>query len=244
MERNDNEAGVCPSPIDAQTGASGEIDLYGELTAFAELSPDEQRRLLDRPKPSSAEHPLPAQETSDLVPTIENVPSELVLSGVLVPASDVLSPSEIVPAGELVPGTELVPADARLTQTAPQSVTAEAVDSVEAEAVEPCSQPASGPEESTATVEPPEARADVFVRPSGPLGSLTKGFVFTGALSRGVCIGCGAESGTDDLFCIACGVFIDEISTTRPVRLTCVECQQSISTDEIFCPWCGASLPE
>ena len=209
MERNDNEAGVCASPIDAQTGASGEIDLYGELTAFAELSPDEQRRLLDRPKPSSDENSPPAQGTSDLVPT-----------------------------------TEFVPREESLTQTAPESVTTEAIDSVEAEAVQPSPESGSGLEGPTASVEPPGVRADVFVRPSGPLGSITKGFVFTGALSRGVCIGCGAESGTDDLFCIACGVFIDEISTTRPVRLTCVECQQSISTDEIFCPWCGASLTE
>ena len=227
MERNDNEAGVCASPIDAQTGASGEIDLYGELTAFAELSPDEQRRLLDRPKPRSDENSPPAQGTSDLVPVGDVVPS-----------------NEIVPASDLVPTTEFVPREESLTQTAPESVTTEAIDSVEAEAVQPSPESGSGLEDPTASVEPPGVRADVFVRPSGPLGSITKGFVFTGALSRGVCIGCGAESGTDDLFCIACGVFIDEISTTRPVRLTCVECQQSISTDEIFCPWCGASLTE
>ena len=96
-------------------------------------------------------------------------------------------------------------------------------------------------------VQPGKDSAESFgeSRPSGPLSgfSLTPDFVFTGALTRGVCLACGAGSGADDLFCMACGVFIDEIASTLSFNETCVECKQGIEVGEIFCPWCGSSLP-
>ena len=84
-----------------------------------------------------------------------------------------------------------------------------------------------------------------FVRPSGPLSgfNLPPEIVYTGALSPGVCLACGAESGADDLFCVTCGVFIDEIGSTLPANPTCGECDQRIEEDEIFCPWCGSLVP-
>lgn len=79
--------------------------------------------------------------------------------------------------------------------------------------------------------------------PSGPLSgfNLPQEMVYTGALSRGVCLNCGAESGADDLFCLTCGDFIDEIGSTLPSSATCGECQQPIDAGEIFCPWCGSA---
>ena len=212
MERKNNEAAVCADSIEAQTGSSGEIDLYDELTAFAELPPDEQQQLLARPEPNSAE--------AEALPAVEVV--------------------EVAPPEEVV---EVAPPEQVEAETSPGSVPVlGTIETVEGESITLPSTSGSNPGDSDASSETSEARSDVFVRPSGPLGSLTKGFVFTGALSRGVCLACGAESGTDDLFCITCGGFIEEISTTRPVRLACAECQQTISTDEIFCPWCGSSL--
>jgi len=84
-----------------------------------------------------------------------------------------------------------------------------------------------------------------FVRPSGPLSgfNLPPEIVYTGALSPGVCLACGAESGADDLFCVTCGVFIDEIGSTLPANPTCGECDQRIEEGEIFCPWCGSLVP-
>src|SRR4030095_10332966 len=65
-------------------------------------------------------------------------------------------------------------------------------------------------------------------------------YVFAGDLTLGVCLSCGAESGADDLFCITCGVFIDEIGSTPPKSSpACAECGQVVAADEIFCPWCG-----
>jgi predicted amidophosphoribosyltransferase len=68
-------------------------------------------------------------------------------------------------------------------------------------------------------------------------------FIFAGDLSLGVCLACGAESGADDLFCVSCGMFIDEIGSTPKSSPTCGECGQRVTTDEIFCPWCGAAPP-
>jgi RNA polymerase subunit RPABC4/transcription elongation factor Spt4 len=92
-------------------------------------------------------------------------------------------------------------------------------------------------------VGPPEV---VGPRPSGPLSgfNLPANIVYTGSLSRGVCLACGAaESGEDDLFCPACGAFMDELGLTAVVDSTCAECKQVIAADEIFCPWCGSALP-
>jgi hypothetical protein len=83
-------------------------------------------------------------------------------------------------------------------------------------------------------------------RPSGPLSgfNLPPEIVYKGTLSRGVCLACGAEAGADDLFCLTCGVFIDEAASTLPSNPTCTECKQRIDADEIFCPWCGSSVTE
>lgn len=70
--------------------------------------------------------------------------------------------------------------------------------------------PSAGEPDLSTSAAPTEAHRELeWPRPSGPLGSLMQGFVFTGDLSGGVCIACGAESGADELFCIACGVFIE-----------------------------------
>jgi len=57
-----------------------------------------------------------------------------------------------------------------------------------------------------------EAGSDLFVTGSDALENLDSGVEFTGALSRGVCLACGAESSTDDLFCPACDVSIEDIT--------------------------------
>jgi hypothetical protein len=70
--------------------------------------------------------------------------------------------------------------------------------------------PSNGDPDLNTSPAPTEAHPELqWAGPSGPLGSLTQGFVFKGALSGGICIACGAESGTDELFCIACGLFIE-----------------------------------
>ena len=77
---------------------------------------------------------------------------------------------------------------------------------------------------------------------SGPLGTLSLEFTYTGAMSPGICIGCGAESGSEDLFCITCGAFVEEVGSKRPLNPTSAECGLDTSSDEVFCPGCGAAV--
>jgi len=56
MKLNHSDAAVRADSINAQTGSSsGEIDLYDDLTAFAELSPEEQMRSVVHPEKTSTE---------------------------------------------------------------------------------------------------------------------------------------------------------------------------------------------
>ncbi|SRR6266404_4264993 len=231
MKLNHSDAAVRAGSINAQTGSSsGEIDLYDDLTAFAELSPEEQMRLVDRPEKTSAETEKPsAQEVEEEHPSTEPL---------LAPA-----PIEPVESEKTPEETETTSAEKAEKHLSPEPDLALApIEPVQAEASALLAKSASDAADSNASVERSEVRREVFVRPSGPLGSLTRGFVFTGALSRGVCLACGAESDADDLFCITCGVFIDELGSTLPVKPTCGECKQGIASDEIFCPWCGSVL--
>lgn len=67
-------------------------------------------------------------------------------------------------------------------------------------------------------------------------------FQFTGAISPGVCVGCGAESGSDDLFCAGCAEFVDETEASPASPAKCIECGLPIASDEVICPNCGVVL--
>lgn len=127
----------------------------------------------------------------------------------------------------------------------PVATTTPLREQVEATIVEPKAESASVYEDSEEPSELSNAVPPIFegASPSGSLAGLSPDFPFTGALSRGVCIACGAESGADDLFCITCGAFIDEVSSTLTFNPTCTVCGLGIAADEIFCPRCGSVLP-
>jgi len=57
-----------------------------------------------------------------------------------------------------------------------------------------------------------ESESNNVVRSSDSLENLDSVIEFAGTLSRGVCLACGADSPTDDLFCLACGVFIEDMT--------------------------------
>jgi hypothetical protein len=105
---------------------------------------------------------------------------------------------------------------------------------------------ASDSEVANESVDTIDVQALLVKKPglSGPLSAfnLPAEIVYTGALSRGVCVACGAESNADDLFCLSCGDFMDGTATTLPSNPTCGECKHRIDADEIFCPWCGSAI--
>ena len=279
MKPNHSDAAVRADSINAQAGSSsGEIDLYDDLTAFAELSPAEQMRLVERPEKTSTETEKPfAEDVEEEHPsteplstpaTIEPFESEKTPNETDNTSAEKAekhpSPEPVLAFAPIEPVEAVVPAPIESVESEKRPEETHKTSSEKAEK-HPSSEPvlaiapiepveadatallpaesASDVADSNGSVERSEVRREVFVRPSGPLGSLTRGFVFTGALSRGVCLACGAESDADDLFCITCGVFIEEIGSTLPVKPTCGECKQGIASDEIFCPWCGSVLP-
>lgn len=234
MKLDNNDAVVRVDSIDVQTGSSsaGEIDLYDELTAFAELSPEEQVRLVDRPGKTAEQTDKPSAEKAE-----EEASQEPILTQPPIESAKAETP----PARTEKSSTEELPSAEPVLTEAP-------IEPVEVATAAPAADSDSLSQDSNAHVERSEVSPPAFEgsRPSGPLSgfSLAPDFVFTGALSRGVCLTCGTESGADDLFCMTCGVFIDEIASSLPVDpTTCGECKRGISADEIFCPWCGSVLP-
>ncbi|MFY9553315.1 MAG: zinc ribbon domain-containing protein [Blastocatellia bacterium] len=208
MNLNNNEA-----PVRADSTAelaSSEIDLYAELAAFVELSPEDQLRHADRFALESIEAAEQSEPTSAQEDSFEDVKAHI-------PDNSVETVSVSDDSSE--------PAELEEVATSTEMAGTESVSENLQEADEPSPQ-----------------RFEVFGR-SGPLGRLSPDLLFTGALSRGVCLACGAESGVDDLFCLTCGVFIDEIASTLPPKPSCAECGQEVTADEIFCPWCGSVSP-
>ncbi len=99
----------------------------------------------------------------------------------------------------------------------------------------PTSHPAPAHAESEPEIQPKTEFGD-----SGPFGALASEFQYNGSLSGGTCLGCGAESGAEDLFCITCGAFVDEADSPPASKPVCAECGLDSSADEIFCPECGS----
>jgi hypothetical protein len=228
MEFNKNEPAIVAgsTAVGAAISSAGEVDLYDELIAFAELTPEEQLRLVARP-----------QEPLDEAVECQN--------------SDSVSTQDTTISVE-IQATE--PEAATISET-DDSI---AVSEVSSEASEdsspggslavpslPAAQSPSDSEDSPAIRETSDVSPQLYDR--SRTGPLLAGFnvipecVFAGDLSLGVCLACGAESGADDLFCVVCGVFIDEIGSTPKSNPTCGECGQNVTADEIFCPWCGAA---
>jgi len=86
----------------------------------------------------------------------------------------------------------------------------------------------------------PEMQPKTEFGDSGPFGALASEFQYDGSLSGGTCLGCGAESGADDLFCITCGAFVDETDSPSVSKPVCAECGLDSCANEIFCPECGS----
>ena len=213
MVLNNNDTTICVESSHAQPG-SGEIDLYPELLAFELLSPDEQTRFLDRSVPLSepeASTPVDPESTSETPPAVADLES-----------------SQLVRVGN-----DEQSAIEKLSESIPI-----ASEGLETEATE-ITEPVCRTEGSIAPREPAASQP----RSSGPVSGFNppQETVYTGSMSRGVCLACGAESDADDLFCLACGSFVDEGTSTAPSASTCRDCNQKMDPGEIFCPLCGSS---
>ncbi len=201
--------------------STGELNLYLDLLAFAELSPEEQLAYKERLKYVCSEEILEAavefpgfvEANDSSEPLLESPPA------FVPPVCDsllLMEPTEMCePVFEFMPGYEQPP-------------------TVEA----------TLPSES---IEPPAANvgaADLF-RASGPLS--LSGFLYDPTLkaapqvmSLAVCASCGSETDGEDLFCAECGNFMDEKADTEVTGSPCDDCGLIVNTGELICPACGS----
>lgn len=235
-----------PLPVPEPDPMHSPFEPVAPESAAPETQPKETEGHLP-PEPMLSTPPVnlvAAEESADARPRSSEDAWEPVVSEHLLahPAVERVAPEATAsepekPSEEAVPPRrEIEPVESASETAAPEAV---AVAEVATEVA-----PALAPERQAepSVVLPPRVEGP---RPSGPLSgfNLPPNIVYTGALSRGVCLACGSDSGADDLFCITCGVFMDAIGSSLPVGPTCVECKQVIVADEIFCPWCGAVSP-
>ncbi|HSB08023.1 MAG TPA: zinc ribbon domain-containing protein [Blastocatellia bacterium] len=190
LDQNRASAGGDSANSQPPSCAPTEIDLYGELLAFSDLSPDERR--------SQA-------ETSHEQITAQHAEHTAI--------EDFEQPPPIARESEGDANQEASESEAH----------------------------GSNSQETDA----PVAGSGTTSGKSTPVDKMSLESTYTGALSAGVCISCGAESEAQDLFCATCGVFVEEVETRRPSNPKCpkcAECGSVASADEVFCPGCGAVL--
>lgn len=223
MELNKNDGEVCTDSIHPQAGeeSAGEIELYDELIAFADVSPEALVRLESGSEPSpeplegSADYKVQAHAKFEMAES-ESLAAE--------------TPSTTWEEAEQNASADWTPTDSPI-QSVESVTTAPAGETdCDSEVLEESSDTGALPVEGPG--------------PSGPSSGLSvpQEIVYTGSLSRGVCLACGAESGADDLFCLACGDFVDGVGSTLPSSRICGECKERIDAEEIFCPWCGSAM--
>ena len=248
MEFNSTEAAVHANSPSGETGSlAGEIDLYDELIAFAELSPEQQRSLIDHKVNPAANEvkvtpvpPEPEWVRADraTLPGTESVMPEVSTETAPEPADEMQLESANVdstgPAIVVATDASVIAVESATVTNRPLVVAARPATITAPDPATPVS-----PQSSEPALRPPVVKGG-----SGPLSSfaLPSNLVYNGTLSLGVCLSCGEPSGANDLFCIACGGFIDEMESTPSFNPSCADCGEGISADEIFCPWCGASI--
>ena len=232
MKLNSSEAAVYTDSVEVREHLSVELDLYADLRTFEQLTPEEQARLSVHTEIEGEQDNPPKEvaQSTEYVSDLQNTPLGFVDSTVAEKksfADDVEQQSlsdadaNVVQAQiegdtdnskneSLLSPSESSDEDYHATEMGSGSLTSELGHAIASE-----SELGSAAIAQTIVEERSdaiEAGSDIFVKDSDPIENLDGGVEFTGALSRGVCLACGAESSTDDLFCPACDVFIEDIS--------------------------------
>jgi len=201
IKSTDSSSRLSQDQQGAGLNTTGELNLYFDLLAFSELSPEEQLADRERLKDASS--------------------NQVLETGIDFPGF--VDAAALEPMAESKPVSESLPAVEQVAM------------------IEPDEAPLQ-----VQTAEPPAAPVemkDIF-RASGPLN--LSGFLFDPAskaaaqvMTLAVCVTCGSESDGEDLFCAACGTFMDEKRGNDPVGLACDDCGLIVATDELICPSCG-----
>lgn len=243
IKSTDSSSRISQDQQEAGLNNTGELNLYFDLLAFSELSPEEQLADRERLKDASSNQVLEtgiefpgfveAAATFDGVVSSPETSEHAIESVLAVEQPEKDQPEQKQPACEpfelLEPTAEMDPVFEFLP-TAEQVVTI-------------------APDDAPLQVQPPEPPAapvemNNLFRASGPLS--LSGFLFdptskaaAQVMTLAVCATCGSESDGEDLFCAACGTFMEETTVNELVGSACDDCGLIIATDELICPSCG-----
>jgi hypothetical protein len=236
---------------------TGEIDLYDELVAFSNLSPEEQKAERASRVARASE---PTSQSTD-----EFIFADLVQAGEsafeLVEQRDIQSIEPIIePSFELMDQAELPPVKEPSTNPLEDFSFELPDEPVREPAREPVCEPAREPARGMDRKSSPErvqanpsnqssdAELDLayLLRVTGPL--LALGLTMNAASSLLICGDCRSQSSSEDMFCVNCGGLLYEAELSEgdveaaASGLTCESCKYLIEEDEIFCPSCGSVI--
>jgi RNA polymerase subunit RPABC4/transcription elongation factor Spt4 len=228
----------------------GEIDLYDELVAFSNLSPEDQSRgpaprLVNDSEPDS--QPAGGFVYADLKhseeATVEPVRGRENQSS----GTTTQTAFELIDRGELQ-RVEEPPANP--IEDFPFELPYEPV--AEADRKSSFEQPQAGQPDQGGTGDLDLA---YLLRVTGPLVAL--GMTVNSDSPLLVCKDCRSQSSSRDMFCVTCGGLLESAEVAEAAidgagasgvtgefaaaRLACDNCDYVIEEDEIFCPSCGAS---
>jgi RNA polymerase subunit RPABC4/transcription elongation factor Spt4 len=246
MQLNGNQASMRSDAISAQMGSgiAGEIDIYDELVAFAEMSAEEQSRYLHPVEPAAkniSETKIGNNATNDSIDSGTAEPAEGTLELIAIDRNSNPTKEPVATGCGFVDvfGTTGPLSDLGLDGDFDGAESEEIVELFE-----------SGSVFADLDTDPHDAQSsenEAVFRGSGPFADRDLDSEAHSNESLRICPACEAELGADELFCAECGGFLNGISSDSPASsesISCSECTQSISTDEIFCPWCGSVLAE
>ena len=225
MELDTDEASLC-----ADSNSIDEIDLYDDLMAFSNLSPEEQekesaKRLINKSEP-------------------------------VVQSSNQFFYVDPVASNESILESVIEQEDRSFEILEQSSFDEESSNhTIEDFPFEQPNEPAIQKErESSFKIvdagEPPKKKSDYLdlsylLRVTGPLVAL--GVTANAASSLLVCRDCGSQASSEDMFCVTCGGLLDEAETSEAaavvaIKSACEACGSPVEEDEIFCPSCGTVL--
>ena len=224
---------------------TGELNLYLDLLAFSEMSPENQQADRERhknvnPNPdfqSPAEFPgfVETGDPFDGILLSGETDEPLLESQIFesLPESIAAEPVECKHLSFLESATTADP----LFEFIPAS-----------EQVEPAAAPVDAPAPAaivTTDAPAPAAETNDLFRASGPLS--LSGLLFDPTLKSStqivklvICPACGSEADGEDLFCVNCGAFIDGKAADEASEPVCDDCGLVAAAGELICPVCGS----
>jgi hypothetical protein len=242
----EHDGAICADPPDEKGDSSSgsEIELYTDLISFSELPAEEKLQSIVALRKAVEEARRKSEQELAQQAALAAAPASDPETSVVAPSSfRVEAPVARRVSAPLISNPTLAQTNGSSADLTPKPTRAS--DSLAEFPAQPASisavvEPAAQASSNLAGTA--DSRPVTSPKPSGPLSgfNLPPNIVYTGTIAAGACISCGAETGEEDLFCVACGGFVDEIHTSVVIP-KCAECKKEISSGEMFCPFCGAA---